>query len=374
MHNKELINLPVKLNIEDYQRAEKEFIDVYSSKPFVKSIYGFGSVTLPGVSDLDFVIAVKSGMLIPKYLSYNGFSKKTAYILSHNPFLFQESIFSSINIISNFGSLIHRSGVRCKEVELMDYNQDYSLLILIDYCNYFYPRVFLEFSEEEVIDVRLSIQLLNAFSHSIALFRKITTIKESSIFDNYLHNLKEFKKVFFSLSEEKVVSNLLALFNEAATASCELIIGLDKFINKYYWTSTSKKYKIIYKMSGYVFINKYLNSQEIISQMRLLRKIFGGWITILPISFAYPLIKYGNETGCVSKVISDNLVCEESDPKFIYFVKGLQDKMKVRAGLLNEHYNFYLDPKNRISPVHDYYQMSGLKMSDDLIKLLNKYV
>jgi len=374
MSDKKLINIPKKLNKIDYQIAENKFIELYSKQHFVKSIYGFGSVTLPGISDLDFVVAVDDDASLPKTMSYEYFDKKTSYILSHNPFIFPKSIFSSINKISNFGSLVYKSKTKYGDLETVDYDQDFSLLILIDYCNYFYPRIFLTFLSEDTLDIRLSIQLLNALSHSISLFRKITSIEYINIFDEFLHNLNEFKQNFFSLSKDKILDNLMILLNEAAITSSELIIVLNKFINQHYWTTISKNNKIIFQRSGYVFTDRYSNSQEIIDRMKELKKIFGGWITILPISLAYPVIKYSNENGCVSNVIKDNLVYESGVPRFIYFTKDILEIIKNRISLINHHYEFYLNPRNEINPVHDYYQMSGLRLSDDKIKLLSKYV
>lgn len=342
----------------------------------MKSIYSFGSAASPGISDLDFVVSVSDGASLPKTISYIHFDKQTSYILSHNPFVFQESIFPHINKISNFGSLKYEMGVKLTELDLPEYDQDFSLFILIDYCNYFYPRIFLSLASENVLDVRLSIQLLNAFTHSICLFRKIVYTKYNNIsneFDDFIFRLWEYKEKFFSLSKEKNLKNLLLLLDEAAIKSYKLVKALDKFINQYYWTNITSN-KIIYKRSGYIFINNYSDSLDVVNTMKALRKKFGGWISILPISFAYPVIKYSHEQGYISKLIKNDLVYEPKVPDYIYFVKDLLEKMKVRIDLINRHYEFYVSQKNKVKPVHDYYQMNGLTLTNNQIKLLNKYV
>ena len=217
----------------------------------------------------------------------------------------------------------------------------------------------------------MSIQLLNALSHSIQLFKRISGNNESSIFDDYINDLKYVKKNFFNLSRTEVERHLTQLLEHASMVSVRLIIDIDEFITKNYWTSITKDTEVIYKYSGYLFTHDYDEPEGIISRMNSLNRKLGGWVTVLPTSFAYPVIKYAKGVGPISRVIKKNLIHCYGEEKFIYFVKDVPVKMTTRIGLLNRHYAFYNQSRIKVAPVHDYYQMSGLRLTNNSIKLLN---
>ena len=55
----EFKDLPKKVGESYYQRAREEIIEYYSQNSDILSIYEYGSVSSPGVSDLDIILILK---------------------------------------------------------------------------------------------------------------------------------------------------------------------------------------------------------------------------------------------------------------------------------------------------------------------------
>jgi len=369
--NMEYNNYPQKKKKQEYVIAKDEFIKFYSHIKEVKSIYSFGSVSMPGISDLDLLIIIDDAMdKKVKLKSYLDFSKSSSYILSHNPFIFPASQVKSINKIFNFKNLKHEYGPKI----IIDQNkQEDNLFILIDLCNYFYPRIFLTFLHEHSIDIRLNIQLLNAFRHSVLMAYDLFIIskQQKELFDRFFNELDKFKIEFFKNTKNVNISKLKYLNNKAVLKSFTLVKYIDKYIKLNYWQDTLNKNNIValYKKSGYIFIKDY-DQYPVVKIMISLYNKFGGWISILPDSFLYPLIKYSHVRGLISNLIKNNLILYSV--KFLTF-KNIENALTTRSKILNNHYKFYKDKIN-INPVHDYYQMSGRNIKDSEIKKICKMI
>ena len=77
------------------------------------------------------------------------------------------------------------------------------------------------------------------------------------------------------------------------------------------------------------------------------------------------------ELSLSETIITTRPLKEYCEEKFIYFVKDVPVKITTHIGLLNRHYAFYNQSRIKVAPVHDYYQMSGLRLTNNSIKLLN---
>lgn len=79
-------NLPKRIDISAYEATQSEFINYYTKIKGVISIYKYGGGSVPGLSDLDFIVALddeykhRYGIRYDKHF----FSSKSQYILTHS--------------------------------------------------------------------------------------------------------------------------------------------------------------------------------------------------------------------------------------------------------------------------------------------------
>jgi hypothetical protein len=220
--------------------------------------------------------------------------------------------------------------------------------------------------------VRLNIQILNAFRHAVEMAFDLLIINsfEKRKFEVLLNKINKLKKDFFSNDLDKNLLILNKINREIIKSSINLVASIDKYLKDNYWRVLgNSKILGIYKESGYVYIKNY-DKYPVAEIMFSLYNKLSGWISILPESFLYPVIKYGQSKGVISKIIENNLVLYSN--KFLTF-KNIEGSLIERAEILNNHYEFYKNKIN-ISPVHDYYQMSGKKITNREIKKICKII
>ena len=70
-------NKPVKYKTEDYDEVKKKIVKIASQHKDILSIYIFGEVKAPGVSDIDLIFVLKEEAKLPKFLKENFFHKKS---------------------------------------------------------------------------------------------------------------------------------------------------------------------------------------------------------------------------------------------------------------------------------------------------------
>jgi hypothetical protein len=79
-----LRRLPEPATIEEYEQAAAELEGVLRELPGVVAIYRTGSVSVPGISDLDRIAVVEEGSQLPDV--WNRLSPRTRYLAMHSPF------------------------------------------------------------------------------------------------------------------------------------------------------------------------------------------------------------------------------------------------------------------------------------------------
>lgn len=83
---------PVPLEPGDYDRATGDFLRVAGSTQGVLGVWQTGSVSVPGISDLDFILVVKNGARLSWNRVKKRLSPETSRVLLHSPLALPESL------------------------------------------------------------------------------------------------------------------------------------------------------------------------------------------------------------------------------------------------------------------------------------------
>src|SRR6266540_6924002 len=78
-----LTSFPTAAVEEDYARAAVELEECLAELPGAVAVYKYGSITAPGISDLDRVAVVEGGRAAPDV--WPRLSERTRYLVMHTP-------------------------------------------------------------------------------------------------------------------------------------------------------------------------------------------------------------------------------------------------------------------------------------------------
>ncbi len=233
---------PESRSRSDYDDVRNAYIRAL--KVPVKSIYQVGSVGAPGISDLDlFVILDDVENARFKDFSNLQLSKEQRYIMTHEPWVVNESIFEKLNRLFPYFELIHVHGANF-EVDVLDRKgvlPEYAFVFLSEYVVTKIPRVFVDMLHGAIpMSVRFSIVLINSLRHSIGLYY-ISGGERVVKWDLFIDNFDEFRKTTFtgSLAEE---AELKQYFFQAIIISYQLIEKMDDLLNSLFLSNSDSRF------------------------------------------------------------------------------------------------------------------------------------
>ncbi len=91
----------VPLSAGDYERATAEFLRVAEETDGVVGVWQTGSVSVPGISDLDFILVIRDGAGVSWKLMRNCLSPETSRVLLHSPIAITENLFPWLGYLSD---------------------------------------------------------------------------------------------------------------------------------------------------------------------------------------------------------------------------------------------------------------------------------
>src|SRR5919198_74855 len=86
-----LTRLPMPARVDQYEHASQEIAEALRQLPGLVAAYRAGSVSAPGISDLDWVAVIEPGSAA--FDVWSGLSERTRYLAMHAPFLVDPATF-----------------------------------------------------------------------------------------------------------------------------------------------------------------------------------------------------------------------------------------------------------------------------------------
>jgi hypothetical protein len=144
--NTKIVDIPIKCSIEEYNKASKEYLNLINPKKNkIKAIYQVGSIGVPGISDLDYIL-IFSNEEKDNYGKYHimNLSQKSKYIFAHNVLLINEKVFKNLNLWFPFFDLKKVYG---EEIFTKNHKDNsINLILLLQYLINKIPSDFVVFS------------------------------------------------------------------------------------------------------------------------------------------------------------------------------------------------------------------------------------
>lgn len=354
-------NFPRFFDRDFYNSAKEKFIERYSRHRDVLSIYLFGQVSVPGISDLDFIVIMKDRLIkaLDHKYSVLSFSNDLRYIYNETqPFVVTE------NIYKEFWKIFpthHLSLIYGREINQIIPDEQavrlHNLLILIEVCHNFYPVLFLKQLYAVRKNVRYSLLILNALKFPLQLFMDTFGVTVDSWVE-FMKDVVNLREGWFQKEDQERYHQMNSSLHSASTVSIDLIDKLNKYIEREFWNYTPNANR--HTTEGISIWDKFFlpeyDSSQVLKNILNENKRTGKWLTYLPLNFYYPLFIYSLEAGPVSRHIGKYIM----DVRNLFMIKddNFPAVMQDRIRLMNAHGAFYKDNKVKINMVHGYYGYS----------------
>jgi hypothetical protein len=184
----EFSNEPKKVSQKYYENARNEIIQYYSKDENITSIYEYGSVSAPGVSDLDIILVLKNKLNVPEhFFDFSTISDQVhGLVADGNVMKMSEDIFSRINYLDR----LYVKKLFGKELLLKLPNKnDQETLELISVVDWLPERILRLTSviNSKKINITNVLCILHSFSYSIHKINVL--IKGVGNFSNVLNTI-----------------------------------------------------------------------------------------------------------------------------------------------------------------------------------------
>ena len=322
-------NLPRECSIKDYEEAVDRIIGKYSKTDGLISIYSWGDVSVPGISDIDIVLVFKknAGKLPFLNRSFYFFDSGLRYLARH-PFVFiSEDSFKNARFVYPDTTFRLLSGKKISIRNLPQKESYYSgIALLNDIIIRHYPRDFIGQSVSKSINVRDTLLRLNSLKYTAKFLERLAKEK-SAEWNSRLGSIDKLRKKWF---EEKDFELLVSLNEDSVDMTMEAIEKFRNFLAKDGFVKVAgdrMQYNGIKNRS--IFIKNWKKEKalnDMVNSIKNKKQVY----SVLPIELAAQLIEYSKHNGFISRYIRKNLTSNLD-----YQIK-FKNMIKHRIGILNE--------------------------------------
>jgi hypothetical protein len=162
-----LVRLPSAAQPGEYERASQEIEDLLRRLPGIVAVYRTGTVSAPGISDLDRIAVVEGDTTAPPV--WSRLSERTRYLAMHAPFLVDRAVFGRHRWFAHIAPLVLSSGTAV-ELEDPPMHQEWEWLLAAESMLVGLLSVAKQVSTG-VLKVRPTLCQLNNIRHALALAR-----------------------------------------------------------------------------------------------------------------------------------------------------------------------------------------------------------
>ena len=226
------LQLPRPLARAAYERARAEFVAAYDKVQGVHAIYRIGSVSYPGLSDLDFIVVLDDDYRPAPGVTYTilAFREETRYALYHPQIFLPRRLFPCLSLLVPIFELEHVAGQECPPPTSDAEELRQARLFFL--CESFitdFAWSLTGFLGERRINLRMAQAKLNLVVKNIALLEDLTGVGWSGG-AGFAASVQELRSSWFSRPQEQVCRQTIELLVEAQRIVAALMHAFDQYV------------------------------------------------------------------------------------------------------------------------------------------------
>ena len=226
-----IINDIKKLSLSDYKRVVKEFVEEFKYPEI--TLYMFGNIKHPSISDLDLIIVyndylkddfVEKIVKKAKYFVKSNAVKK--YIFTHDILIYPKSLFKKIKFLHTFQNMRLLSG---KEVDIsIPSRGQQDLIDKVHFVNFTYNALFWikNIEQQKKVYLRYLLSALHSVKHSFVFLNSICQNSELIRWIEILERVRENFDGIREISLKELETVIFKYLNEFLT----------KFLNEWIYS------------------------------------------------------------------------------------------------------------------------------------------
>lgn len=324
---------PVKYGLKDYERVLDKIRNKAKKTGEILSVYTFGQVSVPGISDIDLIFVLKEGSKLPGFLKKNYIDRDSNYLIFHPFFIITEDIMKNMRYIYPNSNFVKIYG---KEIGIINPSKDelkkIKTYLTTDVILRHFPVDYLYILLSKSLNVRMILVRLNALGHSFRIFSDISGIKKQS-WNDFSKRVENIRKNWFSMDKNLREEEILGLLKEAACISMDFIWEFDSFLSKDKNNFINAKAAIFKGNKNRISFVKNWNKEKALSRMINHFSKHKNFYSILPATFLRQLCCYSSAEGRLSKYIRKRLDIE-------CLQRNMDTVIKKRIQILNEQVEY----------------------------------
>jgi MoaA/NifB/PqqE/SkfB family radical SAM enzyme len=338
-----LTDFPQKFEMDFYDSVKKKYVDTIVQCGGIQSIYQMGTVSVPGLSDMDFIIVIndKFGKNELKLCidSFFSLSEQERYVIKHPPSAFiNAELLSQISWLHPTFSLVHIYGDdilqtvsnQAPPLAPQQAPPENQLINLVELFLMEFPIEFMEEMQKKELSVRNHLMRMKSLSLSVKIMEMNKIVLPDRV-GAFINNSVQLFKNWFTYSETENLEQLQPLFAEAETIMYELIFLLkDKLVQLGYTVKSPDRFAGVYAGKVFFISDWSANTAKYLSDALLERH--GYACSVLPAEFLSSIISHSNTESELGKRIRTSFMINKDVRSFYSPV------LKTRADILERHY------------------------------------
>lgn len=324
---------PVKYELKDYERVLDKIRNKAKKTREILSVYTFGHVSVPGISDIDLIFVLKKGSKLPGFLKKNYIDRDSNYMVFHPFFIITENIMKNMRYIYPNSNFVRIYG---KEIGIINPSKDelkkIKTYLTTDVILRHFPVDYLYILLSKSLNVRMILVRLNALGHSFKIFNDISGIKKQS-WNNFSKRVDNIRKKWFSLDENSREEKIFDLLKEAVCISMDFVEEFDSFLSNDKSNFIHAKAAIFKGNKNRISFVKNWNKEKALSRMANHFLKHKNFYSILPTTFLKQLCCYSSAEGRLSQYIRKRLDIE-------CLQRNMNPVIKKRIQILNEQVEY----------------------------------
>jgi len=318
------------LDYADYASALDYFVREVTKWKTIESVYQFGSVSAPGLSDIDLLMVMKDNKRdMSRRYSVRNFPEDIQYIVAHDGFLMNKETLRNLPYWFAYFNLKHVYG---SEVEIDETHKDSDVLKSIFLTNYLITKVPSDFLFHSCLQgyfhERIMENMVHSLCHSLTLWAQIQPTEQRREYSTFQEHYQVFRKTYVTLPKDTRIAQLRAYTVQAILLGYQLVNDMDQYLRTHWFQGMSLPRTLSFHTGTkrLVFQNSF-SSEEALSHML---DSTDKRVLYYPISFGVFLHHYTSSQGIVGRHVAQCL----------HGNKGLTGALPVSVQtLFNQHVN-----------------------------------
>ena len=335
---------PIKFALKDYENVLDKIKNKARKTKEILSIYHFGEVKAPGISDIDLIFVLKENCKLPALLKKHYIDNDSKYLIFHPFLIFTENIMENIKYIYPNSKYIRIYG---KEISLYEPSKSelkkIKTYLIIDTVLRHFPVDHLYVLLSKRVNIRMILLRFNALKYTLNMFKDISG-KEKSSWNNFSKNVDYIRKNWFNLNKDLREHKLLDLIKEAAYISTDLLKEVDIFLskNKHNIVDVRQNNILFRGNKNRISFVKDWDAEKSMNQLINHFLLYKNFYSILPISLLKHLCCYSILDGRLSRYIRKrlNVRCVQNniEPALRKRIQNLNAQVEYANELKHSHY------------------------------------